>query len=1204
MSTNQHTEANYENTLIQLFQELGYEYECGYDVERDYRNPYYEEDLRQALRTQNPLLRADVLEEAFRLVTHVNEGTLEQRNEQLMDYVQNGVEVKYSEDGRPKTALVKLVNYENPLQNQFKVVNQWTVIEYEKIRCDMVVFINGLPLVVIELKSPSNGNVEEDDAYLQIKQYQQKCPTLFVYNAFSVTSNHLTSKAGTITAKEDRFMEWKSVDGTVESNAIADFETFFNGIFQRERLIDILQNFICFDHKDGRAAKIMGAYHQYFAVNKALVKTDTAIGGDGKIGVFWHTQGSGKSLSMVFYVHQLVQRHPQCTIVVVTDRNDLDQQLYEQFAGCQKFLRQEPQRVGFDLNEKGKLTKTAGREDLVRKLKDLQTGGIIFTTIQKFEEGTGLLSDRENIIVITDEAHRSQYGDEYWDIKAKKMKKGFALLMREALPNASFIGFTGTPSSQRDRDTKEVFGDYIDIYDMTQAVADGATKKVYYESRVIKLNLNKEALRKLDEEFDRLASEGANDEQIQKARQDNSGLKEILCHPDTIDSLCKDIIDHYEKNRQYELTGKAMIVAYNKEAAVKIYRRMLELRPGWTEMMHVVASAANTDKEEWHDVIDARRNKEYAALFKDDESKMKIAIVVDMWLTGFDVPSLATMYVYKPMKEHNLMQAIARVNRVFPEKEGGLVVDYVGIASALKKAMQDYTQRDRKQFGDPDICKTALVKFKEKLEICRDQLHGFDYSRWYEGSDPERSRLITACVNFMLERDKEERRKRFVTESQLLHNAQTLCKSLISEHDKREVVFMDAVRVMLVRLNETGTKISKHDINERISRLLEQSLQSQGVEVLTKIKFSLFDPGFINEIKKMKYRSLALKILEGLLKGKISHFEGTNIVQSLKFSEMMNNALSNYLKGLLTNEEVIAELLRIAEEIRKCEEEGNELGLTVEEKAFYDALSSPEGVKEAYTNEEFVQLTKELTEQLRKNRTIDWNHKESSRAKMRVMVKRLLKKYHYPPEGQEQALKTVMEQCNKWADDDSSFTVSEQEAKVVPLHTKSVSYLQDEDEETLPMAAEDYECYLWEKKDDTIVNFFRDDKIILVGCYKNRKYLEWILGNGIYSIRLGRRKGSMEKESALFNEASHLVLYDISQPNDVKLYKIVSCCEMTGEQLKEMDYPKPHPGKKYMTFKIKESSLDATQLNSYNLIGRVILNNPKHLKGAPVFLEL
>ena len=1022
MSTNLYTEDSYEQTLIQLFQKMGYQYECGYDIERDFRKPYYEEALHKALRKLNPMLNDEILDEAFRKVTHVNEGTLEQRNETLMDYIQSGVEVKYSEDGRAKTALVKLIDFQHPQVNDFKVVNQWRVVEHDAIRCDMVVFINGLPLVVIELKSPANENVEEEDAYLQIKQYQQKCPSLFVFNAFSVTSDMLTSKAGTITAKANRFMEWKSIDGKSETTEIADYETFFVGIFEKERLLDILENFICFDHKDGKLVKIMGAYHQYFAVNKAIAHTDTAIGGNGKIGVFWHTQGSGKSLSMVFYVHQLVQRYPQCTIVVVTDRNDLDQQLYEQFAGCQRFLRQEPQRVGFDLNEKGKLTKTGGREDLVRKLKDLQTGGIIFTTIQKFEEGTGLLSDRQNIIVITDEAHRSQYGDEHWDSKAEKMKKGYALLMREALPHASFIGFTGTPISERDRDTKEVFGDYIDVYDMTQAVADGATRPVYYESRVISLNLNEEALRKLDEEFDRLADEGATEEQIQKARKDNSGIKEILCHQDTINSLCKDIIEHYEKNRQHELTGKAMIVAYNKDAAVKIYRTILQMRPQWTEMVHVVASAANNDKEEWADVIQAKKNKEYAALFKEDNSPMKIAIVVDMWLTGFDVPSLATMYVYKPMKGHNLMQAIARVNRVFPEKEGGLVVDYVGIAQALKQAMLDYTQRDRKQFGDPDIRKTAKVKFQEKLEICQALLYGYDYSSFYEGSDTEKSQLIKGGVNYMLGSEKTDKMKNFIKESQLLHNALTLCRSLIEQREKLEVAFMDAVRVLLTRFSQQGS-VSRREINERIANLLEYSIQSTGVINLFEgqREFSLFDEGFLAELKQMKEKNLAVRLLEKLLKERIRNYERTNVVQSMKFSDMLNMALSNYLKGMLTNEEVIDELLKMAAEIKRTEEEGNELGLTTEEKAFYDALSTPEGIREAYSDEEFVILTKELTEPLRKNRTIDWNRKDSARAKMRVLVKRLLKKYHYPPEGQEQALRTVMEQCNRWADDDQNF---------------------------------------------------------------------------------------------------------------------------------------------------------------------------------------
>ena len=1023
MSIDQFTEDSYEQALIALFKEMGYQYECGYDVERDYREPYDAEGLRKGLRRMNPMLREDVLEDAYRLITNVNEGTLEQRNEQLMDYLQSGVEVKYSENGSPKTALVKLIDFSEPKRNDFKIVNQWTVIERDKIRCDMVVFVNGLPLVVIELKSPSRDETDEADAYTQIKQYQQKCPGLFVFNAFSVTSDMLTTKAGTITAKANRYMEWKSVDGKEETNEIADYETFFRGIFEKERLIDILHNFECFDHKDGRLAKIMAAYHQYFAVNKAMAHTATAIGGDGKIGVFWHTQGSGKSLSMVFYVHRLIQEYPECTIVVVTDRNDLDQQLYEQFAGCQKFLRQEPQRVGFDLNEKGKLTKTGGREDLVRKLKDLKTGGIIFTTIQKFEEGTGLLSDRSNIIVITDEAHRSQYGEEHWDAKAEKMKKGYAQLMREALPHASFIGFTGTPISERDRDTKEVFGDYIDVYDMTQAVADGATRPVYYESRVINLNLNEEALKKLDDEFDQLASEGATEEQINKARQDNSGLREILCHPDTIASLCADIVKHYEENRQHELTGKAMIVAYNKDAAVKIYRKLLEMRPEWTEKVHVVASAANTDNPDWADVIQPKKNKEYAALFKaEDDSPMKIAIVVDMWLTGFDVPSLATMYVYKPMKGHNLMQAIARVNRVFPEKEGGLIVDYVGIAQALKQAMQDYTNRDRKQFGDPDINKTAKVKFQEKLEICRDLLHGFDYEGFYEGSDPERAKLIKGGVNFLLAPDKADRLKDYIKESQLLHNALTLCRSLIPQREKQEVAFMDAVRVLLTRFSQQGTTITKHEINERIARLIEQSIQSTGVINLFEgqREFSLFDEGFLAELKKMKEKNLAVQLLEKLLKERIRKYERTNVVQSQKFSDMLNMALSNYLKGMLTNEEVIEELLKMAAEIKKTEEEGNELGLSVEEKAFYDALSSPAGIREAYTDEQFVMLTKELTEQLRKNRTIDWNKKESARAKMRVLVKRLLKKYKYPPEGQEQALQVVMEQCNKWADDDSN----------------------------------------------------------------------------------------------------------------------------------------------------------------------------------------
>lgn len=1026
-----YVEDSYERTIIQLFTEkLGYEYECGYDVERDYREPFHRDDLEKSIKWLNPQLSSDVIDEAIRMLTSNNDGGYVQRNETFTEWLQDGINVPHVVEGREVTDTVYLMDFEHPDANTWKIVNQWRVEDIEAIRCDIVVMVNGLPLVVIELKSPSNDDVEEDDAYNQLQKYMQKCPSLFAYNAFCVTSDMLTTKAGTITAPEKRFMEWKTKDGAYESTAVADYETFFEGIFGHKRMCDLIKNYICFDHKDGKTAKIMSAYHQYFAVNKAVARTHKAQESDGKIGVFWHTQGSGKSLSMVFYAHKLIQEFPTCTIMVVTDRNDLDLQLYEQFCGCEKFLRMSPQRVGFVLNDKGKLVAAegGGNADLKNKLTDLQTGGLIFTTIQKFREGTGLLSDRKNIIVITDEAHRSQYGDEHFDNKAQKTKKGFALIMREALPYAMFIGFTGTPISERDRDTEEVFGDYIDVYDMTQAVADGATRPVYYESRVIKLNLDNDTLKQLDIEFDKLADEGASAEQIEDAKKLNSGIRGILNKNKTIESLCEDIVTHYEENRQYITKGKAMIVALDKEAAVKIYRQILKLRPSWKDMMHVVVSSSNKDNPDWADVIRPKKedgvhywtDKEFATLFKDDNSPMKIAIVVDMWLTGFDVPSLATMYVYKPMKGHNLMQAIARVNRVFPEKEGGLIIDYVGIASALKQAMQDYTNRDRQRFGNPDIREAALNKFKEKLEICQDLMHGYDYQRFINGTDAERGSIITGGVNFMLSPNMEQKRKDFLKESQLLHNAMTLCRSLLVSEQKREVAFMDAVRTLLIRYTQKG-KISKKEINERISTLLEQSIQSDGVINLfaDEREFSLFDEGFIKEIRNMKERNIAVQLLEKLLKERIRNYERTNVVQSQRFSDLMNNALSSYLKGMLTNEEVIEELLKMAQAIKQNEEEGNELGLTAEEKAFYDALSSPEGIKEAYSNDQFKALTVALTEQLRKNRTIDWNKKDSARASMRRIIKRLLREYHYPPEGYEQALSTVMKQCEKWAEDES-----------------------------------------------------------------------------------------------------------------------------------------------------------------------------------------
>ena len=745
-------------------------------------------------------------------------------------------------------------------------------------------------------------------------------------------------------------------------------------------------------------------------MGKALQRTRTAVEGNGKIGVFWHTQGSGKSLSMVFYAHQLVQHLPEVTIVVVTDRKDLDNQLFGQFCRCQDFLRQEPQNA-------------QSREDLGNLLRNRKSGGIIFTTIQKFEEGDSALSTRRNIIVMTDEAHRSQYGDEHWDAQSQRMKKGFSQKMREALPGASFIGFTGTPISDRDRDTEEVFGHYIDIYDMSQAVDDGATRPVYYESRVVNLNLDPETIQLLDEEFDRLADEGATEEQIMKAKQEHSRLEVLLGEDATIDALVKDIIKHYEENRAQELTGKAMIVALTRGIAIKIYRKMLELRPGWTEKVKVVMSSSNQDPADWQPIIgNEAYKKELARKFKDNDDPMKIAIVRDMWLTGFDVPSLATMYVYKPMRGHNLMQAIARVNRVFPGKEGGLIVDYVGIAQALKSAMQQYTNRDRRRFGDPDIAKTALLKWKEEMEICRDQLHGYDYSRFFSDDNTQRALAITGGANFLLEPSKQQLKKNFTEHSNLLHNATTLCRSLLDEQQKAEVCYMDALRVMMLKLSQQG-KISRHEINQRIGDLIRQSVKSDGVINLfgdKKVEFSLFDEAFLKEIKNMKERNIAIELLKKLMHEKIKQQKKTNIIQSDLFSEMLQLCLSNYMKGLLTNEEVIEELLKMAQQMKQAEAEAGDLGLTPEEKAFYDALSTPEGVRQAYSDEEFVALTRELTDVLHRNRTIDWNRKDSARARMRVMVKRLLKKYKYPPEGAKKALETVMRQCDHWADDEEN----------------------------------------------------------------------------------------------------------------------------------------------------------------------------------------
>ena len=1003
------SEDAYENSVIELFEELGYTHVYGPDVEtRDFTSPLYDAVLTNSLHQINPNLPDEAINEALFKLKNFENAELTQKNAVFMDYLQNGITVRYTEKGEPRDTIVYLIDYENPDNNSFIVANQWTFIENSEKRPDILLFINGLPLVLMELKSPSREETDASEAYRQIQNYKHEIPSMFIYNAICVMSDLAVSKAGTITSDEMRFMEWKTVDGSYENTKYAQFDTFFNGIFEKSRLLDILKNFICFSNENKGAAKILAGYHQYFAVKKAIESTKHATQTDGKGGVFWHTQGSGKSLSMVFYAHLLQSALNSPTIVVITDRNDLDDQLYTQFAKCKDFLRQEP-------------VQATSRAHLKQLLDGIKANGIFFTTMQKFEESAEPLSERRNIIVMADEAHRGQYGLSEKIDKDGNIKVGTARIIRNSLPNATYIGFTGTPLSLDDRNTREVFGDYIDVYDMTQAVEDGATRPVYYESRVIKLHLKPEILQLIDAEYD-LMAQNADPEVIEKSKKQLGRMETILGDDDTINSLVCDILDHYENYRENLLTGKAMIVAYSRPIALKIYHKILELRPAWKEKVAVVMTSDNKDPEDWRAIIGNKSHKEeLARKFKDNNDSLKIAIVVDMWLTGFDVPSLATMYVYKPMEGHNLMQAIARVNRVFEDKEGGLVVDYIGIASALKKAMNDYTIRDRKNYGNMDIASTAYNKFREKLQVCRDLLHDFDYSEFATGSNLVRARLISGAANFIIAREKNKEKDAFIKQALMLHQALSLCSSIVEEGLRIEAAFIEAVRIMILRFTESGghKKISLPEMNKRINELLEQSIKSDGVINLfsdIKEEFSLFDPKFLEEISKMKEKNLAVELLKKLIAEQISIYRHTNVVRSEKFSEMIQEAMNRYLNGMLTNEQVIEELLNLAKQIAAAQKEGEDLGLNAEEAAFYDALTRPQAVKDFYENDELIAITKELTETLRKNKTIDWQKKETARAKMRMLIKRLLKKHKYPPEGVEDAVQTVMTQCELWTD--------------------------------------------------------------------------------------------------------------------------------------------------------------------------------------------
>lgn len=785
-----------------------------------------------------------------------------------------------------------------------------------------------------------------------------------------------------------------------------------------------MQNFICLNVDGANTFKVLAGYHQYFAVKKAVESTQHATVTDGKGGVFWHTQGSGKSLSMVFYAHYLQKALESPTIVVITDRNDLDNQLYGQFSRCKDFLRQTPQQA-------------ESRQNLQELLAGRQANGIIFTTMQKFEETGEPLSERRNIVVMADEAHRGQYGltekvvtkqNEKGELEVKT-SIGTARIIRDSLPNATYIGFTGTPISSKDRSTREVFGDYIDIYDMTQAVEDGATRPVYYESRVIHLKLDENTLRLIDAEYD-LMAQNADPYVIEKSKKELGQMEAILGNDQTIASLVDDILDHYENYRANLLTGKAMIVAYSRPIAMKIYKRILQLRPNWTEKVGVVMTQGNNDPEEWQEIIGNKAHKEdLARKFKDNNSPMKIAIVVDMWLTGFDVPSLATMYVYKPMSGHNLMPAYLQLL----QELGIGRLAHIGIAIVFLIPHRIVVHGLFQGGGDAHIVHHQATLLIPEHPVYpgegRDLFHGFDYTTFLTGDDLEKARMISGGVNFLLGKsvaehdlsDKEKTQNVYIKEALLLKQALSLCSSMVDKQTRAEANYFEAVRTMLVRLTTSGTgkKFTLPEVNERINELLKHSIKSEGVINLFSdvgTEFSLFDPKFLDEISRMKEKNLAVELLKKLIAEQVSVYRRTNVVKSEKFSEIIQSAMNRYLNGMLTNEEVIQELLKLAKDIAAANAEGEKLGLTAEELAFYDALTKPQAIKDFYEHDELIAITKELTDLLRKNRTIDWQKKESARAGMRRLVKRLLKKHKYPPEGMEDAVKTVMSQCEMWTD--------------------------------------------------------------------------------------------------------------------------------------------------------------------------------------------
>jgi type I restriction enzyme R subunit len=1038
------SEDHIEQIVIQEFIDLGYSYVNGADIspegksqEREFDEVLLKKRLQAAISKLNPNVPSEAQEEAVKKLLRTNSPNLFQNNYDVHKYLTDGVDVEYRKGDRIAGDKVRLIDYENPINNEYLVVNQFTIIENNvNKRPDIILFINGLPLVVIELKNAVDENATINSAFNQLQTYKQAIPSLFLYNALLIVSDGWDALYGSLTSPKQFFVPWKSIDGKmVADEDIPQMEVMAKGMLNKDVLPDLIRHYILFHKNQEEIIKIVPRYHQYFAVNKAVETTRvaTAIDGDQRAGVIWHTQGSGKSLSMVFYAGKLVLALNNPTLVILTDRNDLDDQLFDTFSLSQDVLRQTP-------------VQAENRDDLKKKLS-VTSGGIVFTTIQKFlpeiiekiDIGEGKtknikgqfeqLSDRRNIVVIADEAHRSQY--DFMD--------GFAKHMRDALPNASFIGFTGTPIENTDRNTQAVFGDYIDVYDIQQAVEDGATVRIYYENRLAKINLKEEEKPRVDAEFEELTeSEEQDDRQKLKSRW--AKLEAIVGNEHRLELIANDIIRHFESRIEI-LDGKGMIVCMSRRICVDLYAHIIKIRPDWhsdddTEgTIKVVMTGSSSDPLNFQPhVRNKGKRKALGERLKNPKDKLKLAIVRDMWLTGFDAPSMHTLYLDKPMQGHNLMQAIARVNRVYKDKEGGLVVDYIGIANDLKRALALYTDsggKGKPAFDQEEAASVMMGKYEIVAQMFSEQptdmtvQKGLNHKSFFGLTPKEKLYFPIQAANYIL--GLENGKDRYINSVTALSKSFAISVPHPYTIDIRdEVGLFQAIKTRIVKVAQIGKGKSDDEIDTAIKQILSDAIVSDEVidifdaAGIKKPDISILSDEFLAEVKGMTHKNLALELLKKLLKGEIKSRTKVNLVQSKKFSEMLDSAVKNYQNNLITSAQVIDEMIRLAKEIKEADRRGEDLGLDFREYAFYSALEVNDSSVAVLGDEILRHIARELVDTVRKNTSIDWTVRENVQAKMRIAVKKILRKHGYPPDMELKATETVIEQAKLLATDYSS----------------------------------------------------------------------------------------------------------------------------------------------------------------------------------------